>query len=224
MGARNDRTRWRARSNCRSRRCLRRMNDRRCLTWLGHDLSRLGPCRNRRCRYDTRWRRGSWSETSGGRRNSSDASGSLCARSACHSRTRTGSRSRTRTGRTHNDRRSTARPLRKLCLPLGFLLARKYGLHHIARLGDVGEVNFGAILLLASRACRRCRPGSAFKMPTNLLGFIRFNGTRVGFALGQTHKFQSVENLFTLDFQLTRQIVNSNLTHPPLFVVLPNVG
>ena len=61
-------------------------------------------------------------------------------------------------------------------------------------------------------------------MPANLLGFMRLDGTRVGFALGQTHEFQSVENLFTLDFQLTRQIVNSNLTHPPLFVVLPNAG
>jgi hypothetical protein len=41
-------------------------------------------------------------------------------------------------------------------------------------------------------------------------------------ALGKIHRLQGVENLFTFDFQLTRQIVNSNLTHPPLFVVLPN--
>jgi hypothetical protein len=61
-------------------------------------------------------------------------------------------------------------------------------------------------------------------MPTDLLSLVRFDGTRVGLALGHTHKFQSIENLFTLDFQLTRQIVNSNLTHPPLFVVLPNAG
>jgi hypothetical protein len=53
---------------------------------------------------------------------------------------------------------------------------------------------------------------------------MRFNGTRMGLALGHAHRFQSVENLFTLDFQLTRQIVNSNLTHPPLFVVLPYLG
>jgi hypothetical protein len=61
-------------------------------------------------------------------------------------------------------------------------------------------------------------------MPTDLLSLVRFDGTRVGLAFGHTHKFQSIENLFTLDFQLTRQIVNSNLTHPPLFVVLPNAG
>lgn len=46
----------------------------------------------------------------------------------------------------------------------------------------------------------------------------------MGLALGQTQTSQSIENLFTLDFQLTRQIVNSNLTHPPLFVVLPYTG
>jgi len=61
-------------------------------------------------------------------------------------------------------------------------------------------------------------------MPTNPLSLAGFDGTRVGLAFGQAHVFQSIEDLFTLDFQLTRQIVNSNLTHPPLFVVLPNVG
>jgi hypothetical protein len=46
---------------------------------------------------------------------------------------------------------------------------------------------------------------------------MRFNGTRMGLAFGQIHGFQSVENLFTLDFQLTRQIVNSNLTQSASF-------
>ncbi len=46
----------------------------------------------------------------------------------------------------------------------------------------------------------------------------------MGFAFGQTQTSQSIENLFAFDFQLTRQIVNSNLTHPPLFVVLPYLG
>jgi len=109
-------------------------------------------------------------------------------------------------------------------LPFRFLLARQNRLHHIAGLGDVGKIYLGTIVLLASCARRRCWPGTALKMTANLLSLMRFNGTRVCLALGQTHKFQSVENLLTLDFQLTRQIVNSNLTHPPLFVVLPNVG
>ena len=46
----------------------------------------------------------------------------------------------------------------------------------------------------------------------------------MGLTLGQTQTSQSIENLFAFDFQLTRQIVNSNLTHPPLFVVLPYTG
>jgi len=61
-------------------------------------------------------------------------------------------------------------------------------------------------------------------MPTHTLSFTRLDGTRVGLAFCQAHRFQSIENLFTLDFQLARQIVNSNLTHPPLFVVLPCAG
>lgn len=41
-------------------------------------------------------------------------------------------------------------------------------------------------------------------------------------AVAQTHSLQSIENLFTLNFQLARQIVDSNLAHPPLFVALLN--
>ena len=36
------------------------------------------------------------------------------------------------------------------------------------------------------------------------------------FLLGDSDFGQHVENRFTFDFQLSRQIVNSNLTHPPL--------
>jgi hypothetical protein len=122
--------------------------------------------------------------------------------------------------RTHHHSRS-ARPLRILSLSLGFLLPRQNRLHHIAGLGDVGKINLGTIVLLASCARRRRWPRTALKMTANLLSLMRFNGTRVSLALSQTHKFQSIENLLTLDFQLTRQIVNSNLTHPPLFVALP---
>lgn len=43
-------------------------------------------------------------------------------------------------------------------------------------------------------------------------------------SLTYPHRLQGIENLFTLDFQLARQIVNSNLTHPPLFVALLNFG
>jgi hypothetical protein len=117
--------------------------------------------------------------------------------------------------------------LRKLRLPLRFLFFGQNRLKNIARLGDVGEVDLGTILLLAARArcsTRPCGTRAALKIAANTLSLMRFNGTRMGLAFGQIHGFQSVENLFTLDFQLTRQIVNSNLTHPPLFVVLPYLG
>jgi hypothetical protein len=104
--------------------------------------------------------------------------------------------------------------------PLRFFLARQDSLQYIARLGDVGEINLGTILLLIANACRWCRAGSALKMRTDLFGFTRLDGTRVGFAICHIHVFQGIENLLTLDFQLARQIVNSNLTHPPLFVVV----
>jgi hypothetical protein len=56
------------------------------------------------------------------------------------------------------------------------------------------------------------------------LSLTRLDGTRVSLAFRQADSFQCIENLFTLDFQLARQIVDSNLTHPPLFVVLPCAG
>jgi hypothetical protein len=39
----------------------------------------------------------------------------------------------------------------------------------------------------------------------------------VGLASSQTKLRQYVENLTALDLHLAREIVNSNLTHPPLF-------
>ncbi len=61
-------------------------------------------------------------------------------------------------------------------------------------------------------------------MTANTLRLVLFNRRRVSLAIRQIHIFQSIENLLTLHFQLARQIVDSNLTHPPLFVVFPNAG
>jgi len=55
------------------------------------------------------------------------------------------------------------------------------------------------------------------KLPANLLRFILFQGAGVGFAGAQTEFSQYVKNLLALDFQLAREIVDTNLTHPPLF-------
>jgi hypothetical protein len=39
----------------------------------------------------------------------------------------------------------------------------------------------------------------------------------VGLARGQAELCQYIKNLPALDFHLAREIVNTNLTHPPLF-------
>src|ERR1039458_9658875 len=45
----------------------------------------------------------------------------------------------------------------------------------------------------------------------------------MGLAAGQAEFRQYVKNLPTLDFHLAREIVDSNLTHPPLFkICFPN--
>jgi hypothetical protein len=46
----------------------------------------------------------------------------------------------------------------------------------------------------------------------------------MGLAFSKAERLQGIQNLLAFDFQLTRQIVNSNLAHPPLFVVLPYFG
>ena len=57
-------------------------------------------------------------------------------------------------------------------------------------------------------------------MNPNTLGLILFDGAGVGFAFPQIHCLQRVQNLPALHLKLACQIVDSNLTHPPLFVVL----
>jgi hypothetical protein len=39
----------------------------------------------------------------------------------------------------------------------------------------------------------------------------------VSFALTQAELYQNIKNLLALDFHLAREIVDSNLAHPPLF-------
>jgi hypothetical protein len=41
----------------------------------------------------------------------------------------------------------------------------------------------------------------------------------MGLAVGQAEFRQCVKNLPTLDFHLAREIVDTNLTHPPLFEI-----
>jgi hypothetical protein len=45
--------------------------------------------------------------------------------------------------------------------------------------------------------------------------FMFFEGTGMGFLLGDANHWKGVENGPALDFQLSSQIVDSNLAHPP---------
>ena len=105
-----------------------------------------------------------------------------------------------------------------------FLLFRQDGLHHIAGLGDVREINLrGDGLRSTRRRPRSARgPVATLKTRPDLLGLVGFQRARVGLAGAQAELCQYVKNLPALDFHLACEIVNSNLTHPPLFNVRPN--
>jgi hypothetical protein len=95
------------------------------------------------------------------------------------------------------------------------------GLHHIAWLGDVGEIDFWGDCLgtarrrSAARVARSTR--SMLELGANLICFVFLDRTRVSLTLTQAEFREYVKNLATLDFQFAREIVNSNLAHPPLF-------
>jgi hypothetical protein len=90
---------------------------------------------------------------------------------------------------------------------------------HVAGLGDMGEVDFGHNALRGAGSCRACAagPGSALEMLAHLLGFESFQRTGVRLAAIQVQFRQNLKNPFALDFHLAREIVDTNLTHPPLF-------
>jgi len=187
------------------------MHDGRSLTRLGHDHPWLLAMDDRGRRNDAR--------SSHGRSNDGGCSRTSCRGSArdCRGQARTGNHSGRRGG--------SGGTMGILCESLGFLLFGQNGLHHIARLGDVGEVNFGLRpRVVPGAGCRRSRLGSPLKMPANSLRLKLLDGAGVGFAFRQIHVLKRFEDFFALDFQLARQIVNSNLTHPPLFVVLPTAS
>jgi hypothetical protein len=103
---------------------------------------------------------------------------------------------------------------------LFFLLLGKNSLQYVARLGDMREVNFGSYRLGRARrysASVAARAHSTLKMRTHLLRFVRLQGTGMGFACAQAKLRQNVKNLPALDFHLACEIVDTNLTHPPLF-------
>jgi hypothetical protein len=62
--------------------------------------------------------------------------------------------------------------------------------------------------------------GAATKVFAHQVGFVVFQRTGVCFFLGDAHRGQDVKDFPALDFQLTGQIIDSNLTHPLSFPLL----
>jgi hypothetical protein len=67
------------------------------------------------------------------------------------------------------------------------LLVGQNGLHHIARLGDVGEIDFGLEPLRGARGCAALAAGPrvALKLRAHFVRFVVFQRTGVGFAARQ---------------------------------------
>jgi len=206
---RDHRASWWTRRNRRSR----RRNDVWSLPRLRNDLARFWPSSYRRYSHHTR------------RRRTGCSTSNWTGNHGCARRSRVaGCLGPGRTRYDHSTLRTplcSLRPLRILRRALCLLLFRQNRLQHISRFGDIRQINLRLICLLGTRTRRRRRTRPTLKMRAHLLCLTRLDGTRVSLAVRHIHVFQSVENLFTLDFQLARQIVNSNLTHPPLFVGLP---
>jgi hypothetical protein len=64
---------------------------------------------------------------------------------------------------------------------------------------------------------RTCGPRAMLEVRTHFGRFLFLERTGMRFTRAQAQLRQYVENLAALDFQLSRQIVDSNLAHPPLF-------
>jgi hypothetical protein len=83
---------------------------------------------------------------------------------------------------------------------------------YVARLGDLGEVNFW-FDLSRGRSFPRRRAGPGRKMLSYPYRFIFLNRAGVGFLLSHAHFRQDIQYYFGLHFKLSGQIIDSNF-HP----------
>jgi hypothetical protein len=100
------------------------------------------------------------------------------------------------------------------------LLFGQDSLQRIAGLGDVGEIDLGLKRLGRTRLRRARIAGRArppFKLRANLLRLMFFKRTGVRLAICQPQLRQNIQDLTAFHFHLAREIVDSNLAHPPLF-------
>jgi hypothetical protein len=99
-----------------------------------------------------------------------------------------------------------------------FLLLRQNRLHHVPGLGNMREIDLGRYGLRSTRRGAGVTTlASMLEVRANLVSLIVFDRTRMSFARTQAEFSEHVKNRTALDFHLTREIVNSNLAHPPLF-------
>ena len=109
-------------------------------------------------------------------------------------------------------RRLCSRTRRRLRMNRVLFLLRD-GLQHIARLGDLRKIEFRLRLFDDPGGLGR-RAALSREVLLYALCFVCFDRAGMRLLLGDADLRQHVENLFTFDFQLPGQIVNSNL-HPP---------
>jgi hypothetical protein len=92
-------------------------------------------------------------------------------------------------------------------------------LQYIAGTGNVGEVDLGldAVALTSGGfGTGAVALALLLEMGTDFFRFVAFEGAGVRFLGGDAGHYQSIQDRLAFDFQLSRQIVNSNLAHPPL--------
>ena len=103
----------------------------------------------------------------------------------------------------------------------GVLLAD--GIEHIARLGDMRKVDLGLDYFFALGAVwfgvlgRGWRFAAGAKMSSDFFGLVLLQRTGMRLLLGDPQLRKDIGDRLAFDFQLSGQIVDSNLTHPPLF-------
>ena len=95
------------------------------------------------------------------------------------------------------------------------------GFQHISGLRDVRQVDLGldpvGINTVGARGlCCTVGLAGSPEMCTDLLGFVVLKRTGMRLLLRDSGFNQHVENRFAFNFQLPGQVVDSNLTHPPL--------
>jgi hypothetical protein len=100
------------------------------------------------------------------------------------------------------------------------LLLGEDGFQHISRFGDMRKINlrldsFGFLARRAS-GLRTLAITGGLEVRPDFLRFVVFKRAGMGLLLGDADFRQHIENGFAFDFQFSRQIVNSNFTHPPL--------